>query len=699
MRTGNTYATWTYDTNSRGLTNFMGGSTLNAGSTTVVYNDTTGSRTVTNALGVTDTYTFSTLQGVPKAAGISRAATSTTAAATESFTYDSNGYPASVTDWNGNQTTYVNNSAGSPTTINEAVGTSAARTTTIAYDTTWTHQPDSIVTPGVTTAFAYDSNGNLHTKTYTDTTTQSIPYSTNGQTRTWTYGYTNFLLTSVQTPRTDVTAIINYAYAGATLSSITDALGHVTHVTAAQNDGYPQTVVDPNSVTRGYSWDARQRLVYDVVDTSAGNDVTYYNLDPTGELAQLFLPDGTFRNYVYDAAHRFTKISDPYSSFIQYTLDALGDTTQAEVENSSTEYKNHTATFDALGRKLTDVGGQGQTTTFTYDPDGNALTIKDGLLNTTTRVVDALNRIGKSTDANSGIAQWTYDAHDRLLTVEDQNSHTTSYVYDGFGDVIQQTSPDTSTTVYHYDNNGNLTSKTDTASVVTNQTFDKLDRVLTTSYPADSTLNVAYTYDQTGTGFSFGIGRLTSLTDAAGSLTRAYDERGNLLTEKRVNSGNTYTTSYTYNSASRLLSTTYPDGTVVNFAYDPTGHVYTMSAKPAGAGSATTIAPTINYFPFGPLEYISYGNGMTETWFFDLDYRVTGISANLGNISQPHVMLLDYTYDAANNLKTISDLVNGANSQTLGLRDCVLNRVNSAVSGTGGYGTLGWTYDAVGNLL
>ena len=230
-----------------------------------------------------------------KVTGISRAATSTTAAATESFGYDSNGFLNSFTDWNGNQTTYVNNSHGKPTTINEAVGSSVARTTTIAYDSTFVHLPDTVTTPGVTTTFAYDSNGNVHTKTYTDTTTQSVPYSTNGQARTWTFGYTNFLLTSVQTPRTDVTAITSYGYSGGTLTSMTDALGHVSNVTMAQTGGYPQTVVDPNSVTRGYSWDARQRLVYDVVYTSAGNDVTYYNRDPTGEISQLFPPDGAYR--------------------------------------------------------------------------------------------------------------------------------------------------------------------------------------------------------------------------------------------------------------------------------------------------------------------------------------------------------------------------------------------------------------------
>ena len=40
--------------------------------------------------------------------------------------------------------------------------------------------------------------------------------------------------------------------------------------------------------------------------------------------------------------------------------------------------------------------------------------------------------------------------------------------------------------------------------------------------------------------------------------------------------------------------------------------------------------------------------------------------------------------------------MNAANGQTLGYD--VLNRINSAVSGTGGYGSLSWTYDKNGNV-
>lgn len=72
----------------------------------------------------------------------------------------------------------------------EAYGSAVARTTNITYDATFVHLPDSIATSGVTTSFTYLSGTrNVLTKTLTDTTTGSTPYSTNGQTRTWTYTY------------------------------------------------------------------------------------------------------------------------------------------------------------------------------------------------------------------------------------------------------------------------------------------------------------------------------------------------------------------------------------------------------------------------------------------------------------------------------------------------------------------------------
>ena len=85
--------------------------------TSVTYDDTTGNRIVKGPLGIVETYKFTNLQGVPKVTEIDRAANSPVAAASETFAYDSNGYRSSLNDWNGNNTSWVNNSHGLPTQI------------------------------------------------------------------------------------------------------------------------------------------------------------------------------------------------------------------------------------------------------------------------------------------------------------------------------------------------------------------------------------------------------------------------------------------------------------------------------------------------------------------------------------------------------------------------------------------------------
>jgi len=686
----NRFATWTYDSLGRGLTSQHGTGTSTADLTTLTYNSN-ATATVTNGLGVADTYTFTTLQGVPKVTQISRAATSTTVAATEAFSYDSNGYLASKTDWNGNQTAFVNDTLGDPTTISEAVGTSAARTTTIVYDSTWVHLPDSITTPGLTTSFTYDSSGEQLTKTLTDTTTTIAPYSTKSQTRTWTNTWSNSLLDSAETPNGNTTKY-GYDSSGA-LTSTTDALNHVTHITAHTGGGLPETILDPNNVTSTLAYDARQRLTSSTVSGTSGTYETTWTYDAAGNLITTTLPDNSYLTNTCDAAHRLIKVTDALGNYTSYTLDALGDRTQTSVyKNGGTLTWQDSGAFDALGRELVDTAGAGQTTTRTFDPNGNVLTVEDALNHTTTNTYDGLNRLSSSTDANAGVTTPIYDTHDRVVSVTDANGNMTAYIRDGFGDVIQQTSPDSGVAVFHYDADANLTSKTDALGIVTNQNFDALDRPLTTTYPADAPENVSYTYDQTGIGFSFGVGRLTSVTDAAGSLTRAYEDRGNLATEKRVNGSTVLTTSYTYDGANRVASMTYPDGTLVTYQHDAAGYLETVNAKPAGSTTTTTLA-TLNHQPFGPINTVTYGNGIAETWAYDNSYRPTNITDALtGNFQN-----LTYAYDSANNVKSITDAVNVANGQTFGYD--VINRLTSAASGAGGYGSYSWTYDKVGNRL
>ena len=690
---GKRFASWTYDGSGRGVSSEQG---AGAGLTALTYN-ANGTTTVTNAFGVAETYKFAILQGTQKVIEIDRAATATTKAAKRVLTYDGNGYLSGETDWNGGKTTFENDAHGDPTTMNEAVGSAVARTTTIGYDTTWVHLPHEIVTPGLTSTFGYDSNGNQLTRTDRDTTTGSAPYATGGQTRVTARAWsaTGELL-SVQLPRTDVTAKTSYTYgADGALIQIEDALKHLTKITAHTGGGLPLTVVDSNGVKTTLTYDARLNVNTSTLATTAGALTTTYTHDAANNLTAVELPNGSKLTYGYDAAHRLTSVADLFGDTTTYTLDALGDRTATVVTGPGGKpvTRKRTATFDALGRMLTDVGGTGQTTVFTYDNNGNMLTIAppapSGVV---TYTYDALNRRATAADpAPGGTTATAYDAHDRVTTVKDANGNTTAYIYDGFGDPIEVSSPDSGVAVYRYDADGNLSESVRPGPLTATMTYDALDRLLTTAYPSDTTLAVARTYDQAGHGF--GVGRMTSATDQAGTLSLKYDERGNVTGETRVVTGaGTLALSTSYDAAGRVARIYYPSGTLVAYERDAMGRTTSVLARPAGTTAALNVATGIGYEPFGAETSLTFGNGIQGAYGYDLDYRPT-TRMEKGKAATES---LSYGYFANNSVETITDALNAANTQAMTYDS--LDRLTGAASGAGGYGTLSYTWDPVGNV-
>jgi RHS repeat-associated protein len=678
---GNRSATWTYDAAGRALSSKHG---VDADTTTVRYN-ADGTRTVTNALGLQEVYRFAELQGIPKVKRIDRLATATTAAASQAFTYDANGYLASETDWNGNETRYVNDARGLRLTVTEAAGTPQARTTTTTYHP-GLHLPVKIVRPGVTTDFVYDVDGNLLTRTESDTSTGTKPSASQGTLRKWTYTWSRGLLAATTGPRTNVIDLFEHDASGA-LTSVTNARGHVTSVTSHTAGGRPLTIVDPNGVATELLYDGRQRLISSTVHAEGGALTTGYVHDLTGNLVTVTKPDGSALTYTYDAANRLTAVTDLFGQRMVYRLDALGNRTRLEVFDADGEVaRTGSATFDALGRVTGETGGEGQVTRYTYDRNGNLLKITNPLSRETSQAFDALNRRIRVTDPADGVTQTQYDAHDRILSVSDPNGAVTLYSYDGFGRRTKTVSPDTGTTLYKYDVADNLIQKTDARGAVTTYTYDALDRMLSVKFPGVSGQNITYQYDQAAG--VFGVGRLTTVKDPAGTLTRVYDARGNVASELRKYGKAKLTTAYAHDEANRIVSLTYPSGGRADYARDAMGRVTGLTFKPKGVAAPLSVVSAIGYKPFGPENSLTFGNGILETRLFDDDGRLTSLAAT----GLAPVQNLTYGYDAADNVRSIADSVDVASSQSFGYD--TLDRLTSA---SGAYGARGWTYDPVGN--
>lgn len=590
---GNRFATYAYDTQGRAIsTQHAGGAQL----TTVTYN-ADGSAGVTDADNNTCSYGFTTQFNFTKPTALDQTSSGGGAA---SYTYDTNGFLASMTDFDGNVTARVNNARGLEVSRTEAQGTALARTITTQWHPTF-HLPTQITEPNRVTTFAYDAHGNLLNKTIT----------AGAKKRTWTYTYNaKGQPLTINGPRTDVQDVTKFTYdTKGDLATVTDALGHKTSITSHDADGRPLTVKDPNGLVTNLTYDPRGRLT----SRAVGTETTAFAYDAAGNLTKITLPDASYLVFTYDAAHRLTGITDALGDQIAYTLDAMDNRVKESVfdpSNALSQTRSHV--YDQLNRLARDIGAQGQTTTYSYDNNSNITGVTDPLGNQTSKAYDALNRLVQVTDPNSGVTAFGYDANDHLTGMTDPRNLVTAYSYDGLNDLTSNECPDTGTTNKTYDAAGNVITSTDARGKITTYAYDALNRPTKATY-ADKTFTT-WQYDK-GTN---GIGRLTAMTDPSGTTTWAYDQHGRVTRKQQKTGKITLTTAYTYDTAGRVATIVYPSGKKLTNVYD------VKSGQLAGIQvDGQALVSDATYLPFGPVAAWTMGNGGTYARSFDQDGRQT----------------------------------------------------------------------------
>ena len=291
-----------------------------------------------------------------------------------------------------------------------------------------------------------------------------------------------------------------------------------------------------------------------------------------------------------------------------------------------------------------------------YDPQGNVkrLIQAPGAGNySTSHTYDGLHRRTVTTDARSKTTQLSYNGRDDLVQLTDPRSLVTQYPRNGLGDATGLVSPDTGTATHTFDAAGNLTTRLDSRGVLATYSHDALDRLRSITYTqANQTPQVfTWAYDQTGPGFSNGIGRLTSTQFPAGSATYAYDQQGRMVgTTQAVRSGVTVwlSTAYGYDAAGRITSITYPSGRVLSIPHVG-GQAASMSLAPAAGSPGLPLISDLQFEP-GP-----GAPGAVRSWNWQLN---TGTLAH-NRVFDAYGRMLRYplggavrdlTYDAADRI-------------------------------------------------
>lgn len=488
------------------------------------------------------------------------------------------------------------------------------------------------------------------------------------------------LLKSVDGPRTDISDITSFVYypsdaAGCAATPATcpyrkgdlwkifNALGQSEEVLQYDILGRVLSTTNVNNVVTDYEYHPRGWLLATKqrgsnAASEADDRITRIAYEPTGLVQRLTQPDGSYFNFVFDAAQRLTDISDNAGNSIHYTLDLAGNRLNEDTKDANGTLRNALSrVYNPLGQLTSLVDAYAHATAFTYDVDDNLDLTTDALGRVSDSNHDPLNRLMDTLQDVGGInaeTSFAYDALDNPINITDPKDLATTYARNGFGEVIQQTSPDTGLTSFGYDAAGNLVSRLDANdSEPHTYSYDALNRPVTVTYFAAAGPGIVYGYDAVNPACAadetFAQGRLTSLQMEGSQVQYCYDRFGNMVRKLQTTNGLALMLRYAYTPAGRVQAITYPDGTVVDYVRDTQGRTTEIGVAAASAPREVLLSQA-DYAPFGPVTGWNYGNGRSLLRSYNLNYQPETILDNAsGGLS------LHYGFDAAGQLTELKD--------------------------------------------
>ena len=442
------------------------------------------------------------------------------------------------------------------------------------------------------------------------------------------------------------------------VSGATPAIGPVGTTVTITGAGFGAT--QSNSVA---SFDGAPANIVSWSDTSivatvpAAASTGYLTVSVAGELAQgpLFVLTNS------------ATLTDSLGHTTTYNSQVIGGQwrvtdSQGSGCSSCTQRGTIHDTYDASGNLLTRTDELGHTTTYTYDGNGNVLSISqpdgNGNTATTTYTYNGFNEVLTVTDPLGNVTTNAYDSHGNLTSVTSPKPNSTTaasvtqFAYDSKGQLIQITDPlnnitsltytpvgliatikdaQNNVTTYGYDTHGNRTSVTDALSHQTTFGYDTGDRLTTITYPDANSTTTTFTYDHRG--------RRTSVTDQNAKITTyTYDDADRLTSVKDAANN---TTTYGYDTEDNLTTITDAKGHSTAFTYDAFGRV-------TNTNFPSTLSETYAYDAIGNLLSKTDRKGQTIQYVYDALNRLT-------KKQYPNSTEVDYVYDLVGKIQSVND--------------------------------------------
>jgi RHS repeat-associated protein len=456
---------------------------------------------------------------------------------------------------------------------------------------------------------------------------------------------------------------------------------------------------------RAYHYDPADRLLHAIdvgTNFASGTDFTLHD-DLTNTLPSRSAGTALITSYGYDAAGRVASVTDPRGIVTRTYYDSLGRATKT-VENA-----------DADGDTLPGSGDD-RTTLYTYNGNGDVLTITADLPSGTT---DQVTTYAYGVTAGGGS---NLTSNDLLASVTYPDTgpanDSETFTYNALGQRTGYMDRNGTTHAYAYDAVGRTTA----------------DVIAALGSGVDGHVRrLAFSFDSAGRPHKFTSYNAVSGGDAIHEVRREYNGLGQLTKESQDDpdrvGGTAPAVQYAYglddgSNRSVLTSVTYPNGRVVEYNYGTTGGLNDRISRLDNIADTTGILESYSYVGFGTtvnfahpqsgidLTYVGTTTGEAGDHYSGLDRfgRVidqrwvddNGTSTTADDVD---IDRFRYGYDANGNRLYKENVVDPTKSESYVYDG--LDRLTSFDRGTlnstktGISGTIArqqdWTLDALGN--